>query len=154
MFSAEISSADAILFMLSTSLSEDLFRRFIRPNATDHEVLRVARWAAIAGGGFGVLLAVVLPSVISSLSIFYSLLGVSLLVPIVGGLHVGRAGIVEALAAIAGGMTISVALRVAGMETTGVWNPYTWGLVSSVIAFAASLFLRKRSALRGARVAR
>ncbi len=42
-FSAEISSADAILFMLATSLSEDLWRRFFRPEATDAEVLRTAR---------------------------------------------------------------------------------------------------------------
>ncbi len=150
-FSAEISSADAILFMLSTSLSEDLFRRFVKPNATDREVLRVARWAAVAGGTFGVLLAVLLPSVISSLSIFYSLLGVSLLVPIVAGLHVARAGVVEALAAIAGGVAISVALRVAGVATTGVWNPYTWGLVVSAVAFATSLLLRRRWPLRWAR---
>jgi SSS family solute:Na+ symporter len=143
-FSAEISSADAILFMLSTSLSEDLFRRFIRPDATDREVLRVARWAAVAGGSLGVLLAIVLPSVISSLSIFYSLLGVSLLVPIVAGLHVGRAGVTEALAAIVGGVAISVALQATGVATTGVWNPYTWGLVASVIAFAASLLIRRR----------
>ncbi|MDX1395262.1 MAG: sodium:solute symporter family protein, partial [Gemmatimonadota bacterium] len=61
--SAEISSADAILFMLSTSLSKDLYKRFVAPEATDAQVLRVARGAAIAGGALGVGLAVVLPSV-------------------------------------------------------------------------------------------
>ena len=38
-FSAEVSSADAVLFMLSTSLSQDLYRRFLRPDASDRQVL-------------------------------------------------------------------------------------------------------------------
>ena len=41
-FSAEVSSADAVLFMLATSASHDLYRGFIRPQATDEDVLRVA----------------------------------------------------------------------------------------------------------------
>jgi len=51
LFSAEVSSSDAILFMLSTSLSQDLYRRFVRPSAT--ATLRVARWAAVGGGASG-----------------------------------------------------------------------------------------------------
>ena len=51
--SAEISSADAILFMLSTSLSKDLYKRFVRPNASDAQVLKVARGAALVGGRWG-----------------------------------------------------------------------------------------------------
>lgn len=50
LFSAEVNSSDAILFILSTSLSQDLYRRFVRPAASDADLLRVARWAAIAGG--------------------------------------------------------------------------------------------------------
>jgi SSS family solute:Na+ symporter len=143
-FSAEISSADAILFMLSTSLSEDLYRRFLRPEAADREVLRVARGAAVAGGSLGVLLAILLPTVIGSLSIFYSLLGVSLLVPIIAGLHVRRAGVAEALAAIVGGVVLALALRLMGVATSGVANAYTWGLVGSAVVFAVVLLLRRR----------
>ena len=39
-FSAEISASDAILFMLTTSLSQDFYRRFINPAADDRRVLR------------------------------------------------------------------------------------------------------------------
>ncbi|PYQ17682.1 MAG: sodium:solute symporter, partial [Acidobacteria bacterium] len=52
--SAEVSTADAILFMLATSLSQDLYRRFHRPDASDAQVLRVARLAAQAEGMLGV----------------------------------------------------------------------------------------------------
>ena len=87
LFSAEVSSADAVLFMLSTSLSRDVFHRFWRPNADDRTILRVARGAAVAFGAAGVVIAIVAQSVIASLTVFYSILGVSLFVPVVVGLH-------------------------------------------------------------------
>ena len=82
--------------MLSTSLSQDLYKRFVNPTASDAQVLRVARAAALLGGLGGVLLAVQFVNVIAALSIFYSLLGVSLFVPIVAGLYFERAGYPEA----------------------------------------------------------
>jgi SSS family solute:Na+ symporter len=142
-FSAEISSADAILFMLSTSLSEDLYRRFLRPDAGDADVLRVARLAAVVGGGLGVALAIVLPTVVGSLTIFYSLLGVSLFVPVIAGLHSRVPGVPEALAAISGGVVVVVVLRLAGVPTSGFWNANTWGLVASATLFAAVFATRR-----------
>ena len=59
-FSAEVSAGDAILFMLATSLSQDLYKRFFRPSATDRQVLMVARGASVAGAALGVGLAIVL----------------------------------------------------------------------------------------------
>ena len=47
-FSAEVSASDAVLFMLTTSLSQDLYKRFVNPAATDAGVLRVARLTAVA----------------------------------------------------------------------------------------------------------
>ncbi|MEE8368120.1 MAG: sodium:solute symporter family protein, partial [Thermoanaerobaculia bacterium] len=52
--SAELSSADAILFMLSTSLSKDLYGRFLNPSASDALILKVSRLAALGGGALGV----------------------------------------------------------------------------------------------------
>ncbi|HEY8549060.1 MAG TPA: sodium:solute symporter family protein, partial [Vicinamibacterales bacterium] len=72
LFAAEVSTADAILFMLSTSLSRDLYARFVNPGASDAQVLRVARLAAVAGGTFGVAIAVVAPTVSDALSFFYT----------------------------------------------------------------------------------
>lgn len=134
-FSAEVSSADAILFMLSTSLSEDLYKRFVRPEASDARVLSVARTAAVAGGGLGVALAIVLPSVIASLTLFYTLLSVSLFVPVAVGIHTRRPGTPEALAAVAGGVGVVALMRLAALER-GVWNASTMGLIVSGVAFA------------------
>ena len=139
--SAEISSADAILFMLATSLSKDLYKRFVRPAATDGQVLKVARGAAVAGGLAGVMLAVVIPNVVGALTIFYALLSVSLFVPVVAGLHSRRPGSAEALAAAAAGVAALLVTRSAGV---GGWMPPSaWGLASAAAAYGVFFAARR-----------
>lgn len=133
--SAELSSADALLFMLATSLSRDLYARFLRPQASDRQILRVARGAAIAGGAAAVLLALLLPSVIGALTIFYACLGVSLLVPVLAGLF-SRAGRSSVLAAIICGILALLGRHIAG-PTAGFWTPSLVGLTVSGLAFAS-----------------
>ena len=53
-FSTEVDTCDAILFMISTSASKDLYKRYLSPAASDAELLRVARIAAVIGGSLGV----------------------------------------------------------------------------------------------------
>ncbi len=142
--SAEMSSADAILFMLATSLSKDLYKRFLRPEADEAAVLRVARRAALAGGVLGIGLAVVLPSVIVALSIFYALVGVSLFVPVVAGLYSRRPGVPEALAAIGGGVAVLVALRFGLPNGAHVLlNPTLIALVASGVMFGGVFLVRR-----------
>jgi SSS family solute:Na+ symporter len=132
--SAEVSTADAILFMLSTSLSQDLYRRFVRPAASDAQVLKAARGAALLGGAAGVGLAIVAPSVIGALSFFYTILSVSLFVPVVAGLYARRVGAPEAWAAIAAGVSTLLAAQLAGRgrEVLGLTPPLL-GLIASAI---------------------
>lgn len=139
--SAELSSADAILFMLSTSLSKDLYGRFLNPNANDASILKVARLAALGGGALGVGLAIVLPSVISSLSVFYSLLSVSLFVPIVAGLMTRKPGSPEALTAIGAGVTVLLATRM-GIFGAPALGPTALALISSAAAFGLLTVIR------------
>jgi SSS family solute:Na+ symporter len=135
-FSAEVSSADAALFMLSTSLSRNLYKRFLRPRATDAEVLRAARLAALAGGALGVVIALAFETVTDTLTIFYSVLSVSLFVPVVAGRHYRKTGTVEALAAIGAGVAtlLAVHLRTGG-QGYGIWTPTLLGMAVSAVAF-------------------
>ena len=139
--SAEISSADAILFMLSTSLSKDLYKRFVNPEASDRQVLLASRWAAVAGGGAGVALAVLLPTVGASLTIFYSLLSVSLFVPLAAGLHSRRPGVPEALSAAAAGSAALLAATLAGAG--GAMPPTLWGLAAAAAAYGGVFGIRR-----------
>ena len=133
-FSAEVSSSDAILFMLATSLSQDLYRRYVNPDASDREILTVARRAAVAGGILGTGLAVGAASMVSVLQLFYSLLTVSLFVPVLGGLYTRRVGPAEAMGAIAGGVGTFVAVQVvAGGEPVLGMTPAMIGLLGALL---------------------
>jgi SSS family solute:Na+ symporter len=144
-FSAEVSTCDAILFMLSTSLSQDLFKRFLKPGATDREVLQVARFAAIAGGLLGMGIAIQLADLVAALFIFYSLVGVSLFVPVVAGLAGRRGGAPEALASIVAGIATLLAVhRATGGNGYGVFNPSLIGLIAASLAFGLTYLARGR----------
>ena len=140
LFSAEVSTADAILFMLSTSLSQDLYRRAVNPGATDVQVLRVARGAAIVGGALGIAIALVAQTIIGALSVFYSVLGTCLFVPILGGLWVKRLDGHAALAAIGGGAIALLSMRLAYGDAgfRGITPPMA-GLALSVLIAGMAL---------------
>jgi SSS family solute:Na+ symporter len=142
-FSTEVDTCDAILFMLSTAMSKDIYKRHINPAATDAQLLRVARASAVAGGAAGVVLSIYLATVIGALTIFYSVIIVSLLVPILGGLYVSRAGSAAALASIAAGLVTLFAIRL-GVASGYRWlDPALTGLVAAALAyFAVSLSRR------------
>ena len=141
-FSTEVDTCDAILFMISTSASQDLYKRFIKPTATDAELLRVARLTAVGGGLVGVVLAIVLQTVIGALTIFYSLLVVTLFVPVLGGLFARRAASAEALAAIAAGVAIMFTVRY-GINGYRWLDPTLAGLIAATIAFVCVLSMRR-----------
>jgi SSS family solute:Na+ symporter len=142
-FSAELSSADAVLFMLTTSLSQDLYKRFVAPAADEARVLLVARLTTIVAGALGTAIAIVSPTVIGVLSIFYTLLGVSLFVPILGGLFVPRAGTREALGAITAGVAVMLAVHLSTAGRGYGWlSPALVGLLAASAAFATLLGLR------------
>lgn len=144
-FSAEVSSADAVLFMLSTSLSKDLYKRYLDPDASDADVLRVARMAAVLGGGLGIVLAIVIPTVIGSLTVFYSVLSVSLFVPIAAGLHSRRPGVPEVLSGVAVGIAVLFAVRLSGLHReTRLLDPTLLGIAASAVAFALVFAVRRR----------
>src|SRR5437867_3368972 len=116
-FSAELSASDAILFMLSSSLSVDLYKTFLRPAASDRDLLFAGRVAAVAGASLGVLLAIALPSIISALQIFYTLMAVALSAPLIVGLYSRRPTAARAIVAI----IISVGLTAAtGSSVIGI----------------------------------
>ena len=143
-FSTEVDTCDAILFMISTSVSKDLYKRYLKPSASDDELLLVARVAAVIGGALGVLLSIYLSTIVQAMTVFYSLLGVSLFAPVVGGLYSRRAGSAEALAAIAAGVITLLVVRY-GVAGSQPWHdPTLSGLIAAAIAFIVVLEVRRR----------
>lgn len=145
--SAEVSTADAILFMLSTSLARDLYRGHLRPDASESDQLRIVRAAAVVSGVLGIAIAIWASSIVETMKIFYSVLSAGLFVPVVAGLYLGRAGQPEALAAMGGGVAVTLAVElIAGPAGVAGAAPVVWGLAASGAALA--LVLAGRSARR------
>jgi SSS family solute:Na+ symporter len=137
--SAEMSAADAVLFMLSTSAARDFYRGYLRPQATDAQVLRTARITAIASGVIGFGLTFFSASVIDGLSKFYALLGVTLFAPVVGALYLRRINRHAALASMITGIAalLITTLITPGGRGWGWMGPNVVGLIASAVVYLA-----------------
>lgn len=140
LFSAEVSTADAVLFMLSTSVARDLYRGHLRPDASEADQLRIARVAAVGSGVLGIGVALWAGSIITAMKLFYSVLSASLFVPVMAGLFIGRAGCAHARASMVTGAVLTLALELGtrGVGVAGV-APVLWGLGGSALAMLIGL---------------
>jgi SSS family solute:Na+ symporter len=145
LFSAEVSAADAALFMLSTSLSQDFYRRFVSPHASDAHMLTITRLTAFFAAAAAMGLAIVSPAVTDALSVFYTMFSVSLFVPILGGLYGGRLGTSDVLLAMAAGISMVVASRLGAVGASGNFTPAMAGLIGAVAAAAVATAVRPRA---------
>lgn len=149
-FAAEVSTADTVLYMLSGSLTNDIYKRFINPEISDTNLLRLSRVITLICGVTGVILALRLESIISALTIFYSLMSVSLSAPLIFGLFTERASNTGAFLSSLLGAGLTVYMTFGGfggfIEVSGVkLNASTCGIILSFIVMAVSMiFYRKK----------
>jgi SSS family solute:Na+ symporter len=142
-FSTEVDTCDAVLFMVSTTLSKDLYHRHIRPAANDRELLFIARVSAVLAGATGVLLSIYLQTVTQALAIFYSLLGVTFFVPVLGALLTPRAAAPDAMAAVVAGVGTLLIVGF-GLPARPTWlDPSLSGIVAAALAFSTVLIVRR-----------
>lgn len=145
-FAAEVSTADAVLFMLSTSLSKDLYKTFINPEASDKHLLKVAKIAAVVCGGLGALLAIILRDVISALTIFYTLLSSAPLLPLIAGLYSKRftaRAVIPAMLVSVGG-TFTLDWLTSGKGFGGIPSLIYGVGTGSIVMLLLSLFDQKK----------
>lgn len=144
-FSAEISSADAVIYMLSTSGARDIYKGVFKPDATDAELLRAARIIAVLGGIGGFGLVFYHDSLAAALGAFYSVVGVTLLAPVLGGLYLPRGGSRAALSSLVAGLGLLYAAP--NFLTPGGWiTPSLVSLVGSVATYLLVTLVAPRRA--------
>lgn len=143
--SAEVSSADAVLFMIATSLSRDVLEPLFRGKLTDRERLALARRSALGAGALSILLANWFQSILSALSFFYSLLTLTLFVPLVAGLFWRRPGQSVALVAIASSLGAAGLALLAGGGAEGWLPPVPTGILAGMIVYAAHARIGQRA---------
>jgi SSS family solute:Na+ symporter len=143
-FSTEVDTCDAVLFMVSTTVSKDIYKRHVRPDASDRHLLLVARISAVVAGAVGVVLSIFLGTVTGALTIFYALLGVTFFVPILGGLYLPRAGSSAALAAMMTGIATLFAVAFLVSPRPRWLDPTLTGIVLAAVAYLIVMVLQNR----------
>jgi SSS family solute:Na+ symporter len=143
--------ASVLVLTASALLAKNIYRAGFRPQATDHEVLRVSRWMVFFVSGAALIFALLLPNaLVNLLLIGYD--GVAQLFPgVVLGLfwkRISRAGVAAGLA---------TGLAVAAFLVFGKHDPFL-GLNAGFVALAANaavtvaVSLAKRPAAEPARI--
>ena len=148
-FAAEVSTADTVLYMLAGSIINDLYKRFMNPAISDKKLLTGSRVVSLICGVLGVILALKLESIISALTIFYSLMSVSLSAPLIFGLFTRRANNFGAILSALMGAALTLYLTFF-TETHAinfgfaVLNASTCGIILSFIVMSiATIFAKK-----------
>ena len=91
-------------------------------------------------------LAVVVPTVVTVLTAFYSLLTVLLFVPVIAAVGLKHVSGRDALVSMAAGVTVSLAAQLtAGGAGWHGWGPAPLGLSASAGAFAVSYLTRSHT---------
>jgi SSS family solute:Na+ symporter len=144
-FAAEVSTADTVLYMLATSLSKDLYKTFFNKTASDAQLLSFSRKVTVVCGFLGIIVAHFMANIITALSIFYSLMTVSLAAPFIFGLFSKRASAKGAFCSAGLGVLVTIALQF-GNHGKGPWilNATSTGIIVAFVIMLASLYLFPR----------
>jgi SSS family solute:Na+ symporter len=104
LLAAFMSSADTSLMTATSVLTFDIYKK-ARPSATSSHMLLVSKAVVLILGALALLLAVMLPSIIKTLLVAYTVFTSGLLLPVVAGFYRERLGLTSsgALFALVGG---------------------------------------------------
>lgn len=150
LLSAILSTASGTLLAPSVTLTENVLRRFLRPDLTDRQLLRCMRIVVVLLSG-----TVVVFALRSSGSIYemvgnaYKITLVGAFVPLAAGLWWRRASTGGALLSIASGISTWVLLELAAPD--GFCPPQLAGLLAAVLGMVAGSMLSRPSRGRAAR---
>ncbi len=144
-FSAEVSSADAVLFMMTTSLVRDVLEPLGFNKNSQSDLLPLARKTALVVGVLGIILAHLLSSVLAALRFFYSLLTVTLFVPLLAGLFQQRANQTTALLSIFCSLSVAGYTHWIAGATRSIWlQPVPAGITAGAIAYLCALLVQSK----------
>lgn len=131
--SAMMSTADSALLASSTLFTNDIYKRFLDPDADDETYTKVSRGFIVVLGLFMIFAAVAIGNVVNALILAYDLLTGAIFVPVFGAFFWKRATWQGALSSIVGsGVVTLVTLWVHGFASN---LPILYGLATSLTLF-------------------
>ena len=108
---AVMSSADSCISCLATAVMEDVYRE-LKPQATDRQLLRVAKWTTFFAGVGAATCAFFFRDIVDLIEFSYDFWGASMVVPfLVGTFFYRRQLIYATVAAMAVGLAASICWR-------------------------------------------
>ena len=120
--------------MLTTSLSKDLYKSLLNPDADDKRLMQVARVVAIGCGVLGTLLAMRLETVYAALTIFYTLLTAALFLPMIAGVYTKRVTANAALFSMIASVSVTFAVHfVTDRQGYWGWPPVIFGIIAGAV---------------------
>ncbi len=142
---AIMSTADSILLQVGTIASRDLFQRFLRPSASDQQMVLVSRLLILAIALVGYAVALLKPPGVFSIVVFTtSVLGSAFLPAYVCAVFWRKANSPGALASMVGGAATALIWDLAGLDDlTAVHAMFVGVAVSTALMVAVSLLTRR-----------
>ena len=132
-----LSTGNTFLLVPSTNVSRDIYQRFIRPRATEKQLVSLQRVFIVLFGGVGLLILTQFETVLSMALYAYSLVGASLTPALLAAFLWKRVTPQGGVACIAGGLGSIVGVAV--LNRLGV--DFTLALGGTVFDFASSEYI-------------
>lgn len=111
-FSAIMSTADSCLLASVGNFVNDVYQKYVRPEAEHREVLRVSRLLTLGLGAASVAVALTLPKVLDAILLAYAFMVSGLFAPTLAGLLWKRASAAAAFWSMVVGGSVAVLLSV------------------------------------------
>ena len=147
-FSAIMSTADSCLLASAGNFTNDIYQKYIRPDAPEKRVLAVSRWVTVALGAASVGLALLLPTVLEMILLSYSFMVSGLFAPTLCGLLFKGGTPKAALWSMAAGGGSAVLFELVSGPDPPV-APILGSLPLSFAVYAAFSWADARSAAKG-----
>ncbi len=132
-----LSTGNTFLLVPSTNLSRDIVQRFLKPDASERQLVTIQRVAILAFGLLGLLLLTQFTGVLEMALYAYSLVGASLTPALLAAFLWKRVTAAGGVACIAGGLGSIVGIKV--LSTFGVGFSATLG--GSTFDFSSSDYI-------------
>ena len=139
LLAAVMSSADSCLSSLATIFMEDIFRRHVRRDATDHQLLRVAQGTTLFCGIGTAILALFFRDIIALIEFVYDFWGPTIVLPfIVGVLWYRESRVFACVISMFAGLS-AMAVWKFGLGTPYAFSPALFGFAVAVLTFLLAL---------------
>lgn len=131
--SAMMSTADSALLASSTLFTNDIYRRFVDPDASEKTYTDTSRLTVVVLGVLTIGAAIIIGDVVNALTLAYNLLTGAVFVPILGAFFWKGATWQGALSAIIGSsLVVIVSMAIYGFGSN---LPIIYGLIASLVLF-------------------